>query len=185
MIFGTQLCKWILIILINLLCCTPCTSLTWWGNVDVIEIMPFATNNILFYSQHFIKILRKEKRYSSRKFIPEFPNKNCSRRDLNHLIKLNMLLPDISSVFGDYVFQQDGAPTLSPCCRERCQSLSLQRCGHPIRQIWIWWTTASGVYSKEGLPFADPSCEGAELLKQRLPREWRLLDDTIITAAIA
>ena len=32
---------------------------------------------------------------------------------------------------------------LSPCCRERRQSLSLQRCGHLIRQIWIRWTTAS------------------------------------------
>ena len=33
---------------------------------------------------------------------------------------------------------------LSPCCRERRQSLSLQECGHLIRrQIWIRWTTAS------------------------------------------
>ena len=32
---------------------------------------------------------------------------------------------------------------LSLCCRERRQSLSLQRCGHLIRQIWIRWTTAS------------------------------------------
>jgi len=43
-IFGTQLCKWILIILINLLCCMPCTSLTWWYNVDVTEIMPFTVH---------------------------------------------------------------------------------------------------------------------------------------------
>ena len=54
--------------------------------------------------------------------------------------------------------------TLSPCCWERRQdsvtwhchhaaerdakSLSLQRYGHPIRQIWILWTTASGVSFK-------------------------------------
>ena len=41
--------------------------------------------------------------------------------------------------------------TLSPCYRERdAKSLSLQRCGHPIRQIWIRWTTASGVSFKRG-----------------------------------
>ena len=44
MIFGTQLCKWILIILVNLLRCVPCTSLTWWRNVDVTEIMPFTVH---------------------------------------------------------------------------------------------------------------------------------------------
>ena len=31
--------------------------------------------------------MRKEKRYSSRKFIRKFPNKNWSRRGLDHLIK--------------------------------------------------------------------------------------------------
>jgi len=40
--------------------------------------------------------------------------------------------------------------TLPPCCRERRQSLSLQRCGHLIRHIWIRWTTASGVCVKRG-----------------------------------
>ena len=39
--------------------------------------MPFTDEE-----KHFIKILRKEKRYSSRKFI-----RNWSRRGLNHLIK--------------------------------------------------------------------------------------------------
>ena len=34
--------QWILIILLNLLHCMPCTSLTWWRNVDVTEIMPFT-----------------------------------------------------------------------------------------------------------------------------------------------
>ena len=33
--------------------------------------------------------------------------------------------------------------TLSPCCRERRQSLSLQKSGHLIRQIWIRLTTVS------------------------------------------
>ena len=63
-------------------------------------------------------------------------------------VLLNMLLPDIRSVFGDYyVFQQDcqdGALAHRACdtChhaaereRERRQSLSLQRCGHLIRHI--------------------------------------------------
>jgi len=27
---------------------------------------------------------------------------------------------------------------------------SMQRCGHPIRQIWIRWTTASGISFKRG-----------------------------------
>jgi len=36
--FGTQLCKWILIILVNLLRYVSCTFLTWWRNVDVSEI---------------------------------------------------------------------------------------------------------------------------------------------------
>jgi len=44
MIFGTKLCKWILIILVNSLCCVPCTSLTWWRNVDVTEIMTFTVH---------------------------------------------------------------------------------------------------------------------------------------------
>jgi len=42
MIFGTQLCKWILIILVNLLHCVPCTFRTRWRNVDVTEIMSFT-----------------------------------------------------------------------------------------------------------------------------------------------
>jgi len=84
-IFCTQLCKWILIILANLLRCMACTSLTWWRNADVTEIMPFTVH-----------------------------------------------------------------VTLSPCCRERCQILSLQRCGHPFHQIWIQWTTTFGVSFKRG-----------------------------------
>jgi len=61
-----------------------CTSLTWWRNVDVTEIMTFTVH-----------------------------------------------------------------VTLSPCCRERRQEF-IQRCGYPIRQIWIRWTTASGVSFKRG-----------------------------------
>jgi len=44
--------------------------------------MPFSNED-----EHFIKILRKEKRYSSSKFIHEFPNKNWSHRGLGHMIK--------------------------------------------------------------------------------------------------
>ena len=63
MIFGTQLCKWILIILVNLLRCVPCphvststcpraTSLTWWRNVYVTEIMPFTVHMTLSVCHH-------------------------------------------------------------------------------------------------------------------------------------
>jgi len=77
------------------------------------------------------------------------------------------------------------------CCRERerererdARVNSSTECGHPIRQIWIRWNTASVVYFKRGLPFADPWCErvertSAEGVVSRLP------DHTIITAAIA
>jgi len=44
------------------------------------------------------------------------------------------------------------------------KSLSFRRCGHPVRQNWTRWTTASvmGYPSTEGLSFADPWCEGVE-----------------------
>jgi len=83
MIFGTQLCKWILIILVNLLHCMSCTSLTWWRNIDVTEIMPFTVH-----------------------------------------------------------------VTLSPCCRERCQILSLHTEMWPHNSPDL--DTASGVYFKRG-----------------------------------
>jgi len=77
MIFVTQLCKCILIILVTLLRCVPCTVHPLPGDVMLTSL------------------------------------KTCR----------------------------------SPCtwhCHhagERRQILSLQRCGHPIRQIWIRWTT--------------------------------------------
>jgi len=111
-LFGTQLFKWILIILVKLLRCVPCTSLTWWHNVDVTEITPFTVR-----------------------------------------------------------------VTLSPCCRERCQILSLQTCGHPICQIWIWGMLQERVYHSR--------IHDVKELKERLLSKWRLLDHTIITAAIA
>ena len=90
------------VLVLVLVHCVPCTSLTWWRNIDVTEITPFTV----------------------------------------------------------YM-------TLSPRCRERRQILSLQR-GHPIRQIWIRWTTASGVYFKRGLPFADPWCEVERTSSERV-----------------
>jgi len=54
--YGMQLRKWTLIILVKLLRYISRTSLTWWHNVDVSEIMPFTDED-----KHFIKILRKEK----------------------------------------------------------------------------------------------------------------------------
>jgi hypothetical protein len=37
--------------------------------------------------KYLIKALREAKRYSSRKFLTEFPNKNWTRRGLDELIK--------------------------------------------------------------------------------------------------
>ena len=97
MVFGTQLCKWILIILVNLLRRMPCTSLTWWRNADVTEIMPFTVH-----------------------------------------------------------------VTLSPCCRETPRV-------YPSRDVAIQFARFEsgglqhlGYTSREGLPFADPWCEGVE-----------------------
>ena len=117
--------KWILIILVNLLRCVPCTSLTWWCNVDIIEIMSFTVH-----------------------------------------------------------------VTLSPCCRERdAKSLSFQRCGHPIRQIWIPWTTASVVSFKEGVLFADLWCEGvkrtsAERVEAAGPHHHRSRSDCTVDSGV-
>ena len=44
MIFGTQMCKWILIILVNLLCCVPCTLP---GDVMLTSLKPFTVHVIL------------------------------------------------------------------------------------------------------------------------------------------
>jgi len=86
MIFGTQLCKWILIILVNLLRCVPCTSLSP-GDV-ILTSLKSCRSPCKWHCHH------------------------ATERD--------------------------------------AKSLSLQRCGHPIRQIWIRWTTASGVCFKRG-----------------------------------
>jgi len=99
MIFGTQLCKWILIILVNLLRCVLCTSLTWWCNVDVTEIMPF-TVHVTVTNHHAAE--RDAIFYHSR---------------------------DVAAQFA------------------RFESSGLQHLGYP---------------SREGLPFADPWCEGVE-----------------------
>ena len=73
--------------------------------------------------------------------------------------------------------------TLSPCCRDRRQSLSLQRCGHLIRQIWIRWTTASGVCFKTRV--YRSRIHDLKELKERLLMEWRLPPCTATAAAIA
>ena len=73
-------------------------------------------------------------------------------------VLLNMLLLDIRSVFGDYyVFQQDcqdGASAHRACdtvmLQRETPEFTFQRCGHLIRQVWIRWTTASGVCFKRG-----------------------------------
>ena len=107
-----------------------------------------------------------------------------------------MLLLNIRSVFGDYyVFQQDGAPAHrardTVTVQQSCQSLSLQRCGHLIRQIWIWWTTVSGVCFKRGSTarrswIHDASWKNVESWKNVCWRSggcWTM--HTVIAAAIA
>jgi len=44
--------------------------------------MPFTEED-----KHLIKVLREEKRYSSRRFLKEFPNRNWSRKGLDCLLK--------------------------------------------------------------------------------------------------
>ena len=65
---------------------------------------------------------------------------------------------------------------LSPCCRERRQSLSLRRCGHLIRQIWIRWTTSSVWGMLQEKVYRSWIHDVSWKLKERLLREWRLLD---------
>jgi len=75
--------------------------------------------------------------------------------------------------------------TVAMLQRERRQEFipPIQRYGHSIRQIWIRWTTQhQGYPSREGLPFADPWCEGVE----RTSAEGvEAAGHTILTAAIA
>ena len=54
-------------------------------NDDIIVTlvkMPFTAED-----KHAIKILRKEKQYSSRRLLNEFPSKNWTRRGLDNLLK--------------------------------------------------------------------------------------------------
>jgi len=113
-------------------------------------------------------------------------------------VLVNMLLLNIRSVFGDYyVFQQDGAPAHrardTVTVQQSCQSLSLQRCGHLIRQIWIWWTTVSGVCFKRGstargfmmrvertLKVERTSAEGVEAAGQCTPSSRQRLRSGIV-----
>jgi len=48
---------------------------------------------------------------------------------------ISALFSGITTFFSKMGHRHIGHVTLSPCCRERRQSLSLQRCGHLIRQI--------------------------------------------------
>jgi len=121
MIFVTQLCKCILIILVTLLRCVPCTVHPLPGDVMLTSL------------------------------------KTCR----------------------------------SPCtwhCHhagERRQILSLQRCGHPIRQIWIRWTTRVSFKRGNFTEVYRSRIHDVKELKERLLMEWRMLDHTIITALTA
>jgi len=62
--------------------------------------------------------------------------------------QISALFSGITMFFNNMEHRHIIHMTLSPCCRERRQSLAHQRCDHLIRQIWIRWTTASGVCFK-------------------------------------
>jgi len=66
------------------------------------------------------------------------------------ICRISALFSGITTFFSKMGHQHIVHVTLSPCCRERRQSLSRRRCCHLIRQIWIRWTTASGVCFKRG-----------------------------------
>ena len=101
-------------------------------------------------------------------------------------VLLNMLLLNIRSVFGVYyVFQQDGAPAH----RARDTVTMLQRETPEFIPPEMWppnlpdlnpvdYSICMGYASTEGLPLVDPWCELKERwkLKERLLREWRLLE---------
>jgi len=102
-------------------------------------------------------------------------------------VLLNMLLPDICSVFRDYyLFQQDGARhivhvTLLPCCREMPEFIPPEMWPpnspdlNPV-DYSIWGMLQERVYRYR--------IHDVKELKEHLLREWRLLDDTIIAVAI-
>ena len=100
-----------------------------------------------------------------------------------------MLLPDIHSVFGDnYLFQQDGTPTHRAC--DTVTMLQRETPEFIPPEMWppnspdlnpvhysIWGMLLERVYRSR--------IHHVKELKERLLREWRLLDHTVIAAAIA
>jgi len=75
--------------------------------------------------------------------------------------------------------------TLSPCCRERRQSLSLQRCGHLVR-FESGGLQHLAYVSRESLPLVDPWCKLKESWKNVCWGSggcWTM--HTVIAAAIA
>jgi len=101
-------------------------------------------------------------------------------------VLLNMLLPDIRSIFGDhYVFQQDGAPAHRP--RDTVTMLQRETPEFSSPEMWppnsldlnpvdysIWGMLQERVYR--------PRIHDVKELKERLLREWRLLNHTVIAA---
>ena len=97
-----------------------------------------------------------------------------------------MLLPDIRSIFGDhYVFQQDGAPAHRP--RDTVTMLQRETPEFSSPEMWppnsldlnpvdysIWGMLQERVYR--------PRIHDVKELKERLLREWRLLNHTVIAA---
>ena len=87
---------------------------------------------------------------------------------------ISALFSGITTFFRKMGHQHIVHMTLSPCCRERCQSLCLQRCGHLIRQIWIRWTTASGTYPRCGRPSLEAYFKRGSIARRFMMwRSWK------------
>jgi len=100
-----------------------------------------------------------------------------------------MLLPDIRSVFGDYyVFQQDGAPA-----HRACDTVTmLQRETPEFIPAEMWPPNSPNLNPVDYSILAmlqervyRSRIHDVKELIERLLREWRLLDHTVIAAAIA
>ena len=114
-IFGTRLCKWILIILLNLLCYLSYTSLAGWHNVDISDITWCMWNSHV-------------------------------------AIEKNSRVRPPRDVATQFVRFESGAYSIWGILQERVYCLWI----HDVKE-----------------------------LKECLPREWKLLDHSIIVAVIA
>jgi hypothetical protein len=127
--------------------------------------MPFTNED-----KHLIKVLHKEKHYSSRRFLEEFPNKNWSRRGLDHLLqKIDM--------FGS-IERQPGTGCVRTAWNDdnvdQVADLVLSQEDRP--QTRAWRIMQEKVYRTP--------VTSVDELKGRLVHEWAQLDHVIDAKAI-